>query len=99
MKFARLFDYKTGQLLLSITLNSDLNGMLLNIETFHQGTFIKTGLPFTELEAARAALEGFSDQQAEELYGHLIKAVSEPKRAATSGILNGFETWLTNAQN
>lgn len=99
MRFARLFDFEAGQLLLCITINDDLNGFLLSVETFHQCAFIKTGLAFTKLEEAIESLEGFSEQQAEELYQSLTKAISEPPRIMTSGIVEGFEAWLKDSKN
>lgn len=99
MQFARLFDFKTNQLLVSITINEERTGYLLSIVTYHQGAFIQSGLPFPSLEEAQRALDGFTEKSANDLYCTIITAVCEPPRPTISGILEGFENWINNSKN
>lgn len=100
MKFARIFEFKTGQLLLSITTNSDVNGYVLSLETYHLGSFIRSGIPFSNFGDAAETMEELTHQKAELLFQSLIDCVEKPAAMHISkvipGVIYGFEKWLNN---
>lgn len=100
MRFARIFEFKTGQLLISLTTDSDVDGFVLSLETYHLGTFIRTGLPFSNYADAISSMDNLTDQKAETLYQSLVKVVDFPEhssiRNSERAMVEGFENWLKN---
>ena len=98
MKFARVFDFKAGQLLMSITTDSDVEGYVLSLETYYQGAFIRTGLPFTTFGDASESMDDLTDQRAEQLFISLIQAIGNPSTITIGKgqqeALESFEKWL-----
>lgn len=100
MRFARVFEFKTGQLLVTIAIDSENEGYLLSLETYYQGTHIRTGLPFASFGDASESMDELSEQKAEALYRSILKIAEEPpKPKGISGAIEGFENWLKNSNN
>lgn len=77
-RFARLFEFETGQLLLTISEISDLPGTTMSIETQHDGVSIGTGLSFTNRLEAQAAMDEVSTSKAQELHQAMITCITDP---------------------
>ena len=98
MRFARLFEFEAGQLLLCITTDSDVDGYVLSLETYHQGVFIRTGLPFSDLSDASESMNELTKQKAERLHQTLTQFGADPDQKARSKTGNetieNVEKWL-----
>lgn len=97
MRFARLFEFTSGQLLLNITTDVDVDGFVLSLETYYQGSFVRTGLPFSTFSDASESMDEVTDQQADQLYQSLILAGDRPTIGrGKNEALEGFEDWIKN---
>ena len=98
MRFARLFEFEAGQLLLCITTDSDVEGYVLSLETYHQGAFIRTGLPFTNFGDASESMDELTQHKAEMLHQTLIQLSVDPNKKVRSksgkDTIEAFEKWL-----
>lgn len=98
MRFARLFEFEAGQLLLTITTDSDVDGYVLSLETYHQGVFIRTGLPFSNFSDASESMDELTQQKAERLHQTLTQfgADSDQKARSKTGneTIENVEKWL-----
>lgn len=79
-RFARLFDFSGGQLLLTVGKISGILGTTLSIETQHNGISIGTGLSFDNRADAEAAMDEITTDSAEGLHAAMIACVSYPKQ-------------------
>lgn len=78
-RFARLFEFKNGQLLLTVGEISDIPGTTLSIETqSSDGVAVGTGLSFSKRADAEAAMDELTTGKAEELHGALIALTTDP---------------------
>jgi hypothetical protein len=96
MKFARLLDFETGQLLVSITTDSDVKGYVLSVETYHQGAFIRSGVPFPSFSDASDAMNKLTDDHAEQIFHSLTCTIAGSSDTVidVEAALKGFENWL-----
>lgn len=111
MKFARLFNFSTGQLLLLIASESTTDGYVLQLETYHSEVFIQSGIAFSTFSDASDAMDAMTEDKAEQLYKALIDIVAPeiptPKSPTLSistqspkgGTIEGLEEWINNSQN
>jgi hypothetical protein len=79
-RFARLFDFSGGQLLLTVGEIDDIPGTTLNVETQHNGCDIGTGLPFDNRADAEAAMAEMTTEKAEELHTAMVDCIGDPKQ-------------------
>lgn len=110
MKFARLFNFPTGQLLLFIDTDEETDCYILRIETYHNGVFIRSGVPFSNFGDASEAMDELTGEKAEELHRSFTEMVDPeiptPKSPELSGpqtrvdgSIEGMEDWINNAVN
>ena len=79
-RFARLFDFSGGQLLLTVGEIDDIPGTTLNVETQHNGCDIGTGLPFDNRADAEAAMDEMTTDRAEGLHATMIACITDPQQ-------------------
>ncbi len=75
-RFARLFDFENGQLLLTVGEISDIPGTTLSIETQYDGHSVGTGLNFAN--RADAAMDEMTTDRAEGLHAAMVDCISDP---------------------
>jgi hypothetical protein len=77
-RFARLFDFENGQLLLTVDEISDIPGTTLSIEPQYNGHSVGTGLNFANRADAEAAMDEMTTDRAEGLHAAMVYCISDP---------------------
>jgi hypothetical protein len=106
MRFARLFNFPTGQLLLFIDTDEETDCYILRIETYHNGVFIRSGIPFSNFGDASEAMDELTEEKAETLHASLIGIAEDPaprnntiSPRQADGSVEGLEDWINNSKN